>query len=315
MKGAQNTLSVVIPAYNEEKVITETITQVQKLLTKSNITHEIIIVNDGSEDKTLDLCIALKKNYNFRIINLGKNSGHMAAIMAGLEASQGNLVATMDSDLQDPPEDLISMYEVISRTLQNQGSKSADVIQSYRKDRTSDTFFKRITADLYYRVIKIMTGIQLIPHAADFRIMTREVVQALIESSERIPIYRILIPKMGFKIEQFAITRQKRFAGETKYKLLTMIRFFIDSILIYSHKPLRSILFIGLSYCFWLFPIFATLLSISLVNPITPGWLSVIFMLISLFLFLFIGISLIGGYWKGSKLKQVRDKVPWHEIV
>jgi len=310
-----NHLSVVIPAYNEENVIAETIAQVCKLLTKSNIAHDLIIVNDGSTDKTLELCISLKKTYNFRIVNLETNSGHMAAIMAGLEASQGHLVATMDSDLQDPPEDLISMYEIINHKLQNQGPKSIDVIQSFREDRTSDTFFKKITADIYYRTIKIITGIQLIPHAADFRIMTREVVEALIESSERIPIYRILIPKMGFKIEQFAITRQKRFAGETKYKLITMIRFFIDSILIFSRNPLRSIFFIGISYCLWLFPVFATLLLISVIYPFAHGWLSIIFIFISLLSFFFIGISLIGGYiGQSSKLKHVRCKVTWHEI-
>jgi dolichol-phosphate mannosyltransferase len=107
-------LSVVIPAYNEEDSIEVCIQKVTRVLAQNQISHELIVVNDGSSDKTLAVCIELKKIYNFRLIQIHNNSGHMAAITAGLEASKGKFVATMDADLQDPPEDLVRMFQMIS---------------------------------------------------------------------------------------------------------------------------------------------------------------------------------------------------------
>jgi len=309
-------LSVVIPTYNEEMVIKETITQINHLLTESNAIFEIIVVNDGSIDKTLDICIALKKIYDFRIINLATNCGHMTAIMAGLEASRGNLVATMDSDLQDPPKDLVSMYKIFINKLQNPKSSNIDVIQAYRIDRSSDTFFKRITAEIYYKIIARITGIKIIHNAADFRIMTREVVDALIASSERNSIYRLLIPKMGFKIEPYPITRQKRFAGQSKYKLKTMSKLFIDSILTFSSKPLKYLFYLGmLSYLLML-----TSFVVVLVIYFTGSNISVLLLILSILLtinaLLLVGIGVIGEYiGRIYELVQNKPKVNWIEIV
>lgn len=240
----------------------------------------------------------------------------MTAIMAGLEASRGNLVATMDSDLQDPPKDLVSMYKIFINKLQNPKSSNIDVIQAYRIDRSSDTFFKRITAEIYYKIITRITGIKIIHNAADFRIMTREVVDALIASSERNSIYRLLIPKMGFKIEPYPITRQKRFAGQSKYKLKTMTKLFIDSILTFSSKPLKYLFFLGmLSYLFML-----TSFVVVLVIYFTGSNISVLLLVLSILLtingLLLVGIGVIGEYvGRIYELVQNKPKVNWIEIV
>lgn len=169
-------LSVVVPAFNEEAVIGVSILRINSILFENEIDFEIIVCDDGSTDQTLNECLSLPKHIPLRIIKLERNSGHMSAIKAGLEASKGEFVVTIDADLQDPPEYIPAMFALMFQDFTNgkveKFSRTPDVVQAFRSDRSVDTFAKRSGARLYYYFIKKLTGIELIPHAADFRIMT-----------------------------------------------------------------------------------------------------------------------------------------------
>ena len=312
-------LSVVIPVFNEELVIEETIDQVKKVLDKAKINHEIIIVNDGSTDQTLEICILKQKVGKIRILNLGTNSGHMAAITAGLEASRrdkgGGFIATMDADLQDPPEDLVAMYKIISANSMMRNELRIDVVQAYRADRSSDSIFKRITAGLYYKIIEKMTGISLIHHAADFRVMSYEVVDKVLDLPERNRIYRLLIPKLGFKIHPHAIVRERRFAGETKYSTKKMIKLSLDSVFAFSYKPLRFFSYLGFIFSFLFFVASVVTFIFSLISTTVPGWPSIALLLLSVNSILFAGLGLLGEYiGRIYELVQARPIASWYEV-
>lgn len=309
-----NMLSVVIPAFNEELVLKETIKRVKNELVKFRIEHEIIVVNDGSTDSTLELCRRLQQEYKIRIINLSRNLGHMAAITAGLEASNGEFVATMDADLQDPPEDLASMYDIIYQNNYKSDEK-IDVIQAFRKDRTTDSKLKCFTAAVYYKLIEKLTGIQLIHHAADFRIMKREVVNALLDLPEKNRIYRLLIPKLGFNVEPYAITRHQRFAGETKYSKQKMAQLALDSVFAFSYKPIRFFSYLGFISSIVLLVSSLITLIISLIYNTVPGWPSIALFILGINTFLFAGLGIIGEYvGRIYELVQARPATKWREL-
>jgi len=314
--ATHNLLSVVIPAFNEEESIEKCVHDVSRLCEKENINFEIIIVNDGSTDKTLDLCILMKSKYELRIVNLEANSGHMAAITAGLEASRGKFVATMDADLQDPPECLIGMFKTI---VQSQNKKELvrriDVVQGFRVDRSSDTMFKRISASLYYKIIGKTTGIKMIPHAADFRIMTRECVDSLMKLPERNRIYRLLIPHLGFSVEPYPIVRAERFGGQTKYPLRKMVELSLDSLFAFSYKPLRMFSYLGLIFSLiFLLGSIAALVA-SLIVLTVPGWTSLVLLILSANSLLFAGLGLLGEYvGRIYQVVQARPIANWREV-
>jgi glycosyltransferase involved in cell wall biosynthesis len=308
-------LSVIIPVFNEESVIRECLKRLKKELNQIEENYEIIIVNDGSTDKTLEICIEEKKEGRIRIINSWINCGHMAAITSGLEASKGEFVATMDADLQDPPFDLISMYKIISATNKKKSIRGIDVVQAFRQDRRNDSIAKRTFASLYYKMIEKVTGIKLIHNAADFRVMTRGVVNVLIQLPERNRIYRLLIPKLGFHVYPYPIIREKRFAGKTKYTYGRMLKLTVDSMLAFSVKPLRMFSYLGLLLAFSYFAAAALILILSFYISTVPGWLSLVLLLLSLNTFLFAGFGLLGEYI-GLIFEhvQARPNVNWFEI-
>jgi len=308
-------LSVVIPVFNEEEVVQSCLAQVTSLLTFNGIDAEIIIVNDGSSDSTLDVLLSLRERYNFRILNLSVNSGHMAAITAGLEASTGKYIATMDADLQDPPKDLIEMFKLISQKLPNNQSKVIDVVQAFRIDRKSDSLFKRNSAGFYYKVIEKITGLKVIHHAADFRIMTREVCDKLLLLPERNRVYRLLIPKLGFNIVPYPITRAHRLAGKTKYSISKMLKLTADSIFAFSYRPLRIFSYFGFISSILFFLASMVTLCISIFLATVPGWPSLALLLLSANSFLFAGLGLLGEYvGRIYELVQARPIANWSEI-
>jgi len=314
--NSEISLSVVIPAFNEEESIEKCIHEVYCLLQTENINFELIIVNDGSTDNTLMQCILMKEQYKLRIINLEMNTGHMAAITAGLEASRGNFIATMDADLQDPPEGLIGMYRtIIQLRAKKDILKHVDVVQAFRVDRSSDTPFKRMSASLYYKIIGKILGINLIPHAADFRIMTRECVDSLIQLPERNRIYRLLIPHLGFGIEPYPIVRAERYGGYTKYPFRKMIGLSLDSVFAFSYKPLRVFSYLGLLFSLlFLLGSIATLV-ISLIVLTVPGWASVVLLILSANSLLFAGLGLLGEYvGRVYQIVQARPIANWREV-
>jgi dolichol-phosphate mannosyltransferase len=207
------------------------------------------------------------------------------------------------------------MYEIILKNSNNPEFSQIDVVQAFRIDRSVDSNIKRVTAGMYYRIIEKITGIKLIHHAADFRVMRREVVDSLISLPERNRIYRLLIPKLGFSVTPYPIVRGKRFAGKTKYSVNKMVKLSIDSVFAFSYKPLRLFSYLGLisSLIFFLAAITALLISLMFVT--VPGWPSLVLLLLSANSFLFAGFGLLGEYvGRIYELLQARPIANWNEL-
>jgi dolichol-phosphate mannosyltransferase len=319
IESHQELLSVVIPVFNEELVIEESITRIRRILEVSRIVNEIIVVNDGSTDTTLDVLFGLKKSGPLRIINLSSNSGHMNAIRVGLENSKGDYIVTIDADLQDPPEAIPDMFKIISSKQEMVGGgvfqRSYDVVQAYRIDRTTDSIWKRKGASMYYTIIKKITGIGLTPHAADYRIMKRHVVDKLVSLPEKNLVYRLLIPSLGFHVALFPIERNKRFAGTSKYTLSKMFSLGIDSIISFTYKPLRLVAVSGLLTAGFLFLGAIATFTISIFGSTVPGWASLVLLVLSTNAFLLATLGLVGEYvGRIYELVQSRPRMSWSEI-
>ncbi len=299
-------------------MIEASVHRINEIALDSNIDHEILVVNDGSTDRTLEILKTLQKRVPLRIINLSKNSGHMSAIRAGMEASGGEYVLTIDADLQDPPEVIPELFHIMKTPRTNdsgQLSGTWDVIQTFRADRSSDSFWKRISASMYYSIIEKITGVSVIPHAADFRIMRRKVVDTLISLPEKNLVYRLLIPKLGFQIKPFPITRNERFAGKSKYTNAKMIGLAIDSVIGFTNRPLRILALTGIfASLLLLFGSICTLL-FYLFGETIPGWPSLVLLILSFNAFLFAGIGLVGEYvGRIYQLVQARPAPFWEEV-
>lgn len=231
-------LSVVVPIYNEELGIGEFAQQLRSNLDDLKIQYEVIFINDGSTDSSQKIINSIiwpeLKIYEFQF-----NAGHMKALEAGLEKSTGNLIITMDSDLQHPPA-------YIKEFIKNQKETGAEVVYGIRDLRKEDGLFKRISAKFYYRLMRKLSGINIRSNAADFRLITKSVRDVLVSLEEENKIFRLLIPSLNFQESQIVFQAEKRIHGKSKYGLKNMGSLAISSVLNFSIKPLRWAIWIGL---------------------------------------------------------------------
>lgn len=235
-------ISVIAPMYNEESLVREycetTFRALEVLQEKYQI--EIILVNDGSKDQTWNYMLKLQENYPFNIstVSLSRNFGLEGAVYAGLQVSKGDLTVVMDADLQDPPHVIINMVE--------QYEKGADIVLAKRKKRSNDNYFKRTSAKWYYILLDELSGkIRLERDVANFRLLSREALNKLLNLPEVNPVFRVTVPFLGMKTAVVEYERDKRFAGETKYNLKSMIRYALDSVTGISIEPLRKLMILG----------------------------------------------------------------------
>jgi glycosyltransferase involved in cell wall biosynthesis len=234
------TLSLVLPIYNEEAVIPELHARLQEFQTKlAPIDAEVLFVNDGSRDRSMDLLrdmAAIEPRY--RILSFARNFGHQTAITAGIDYARGKAVVVMDADLQDPPEVVLAMVA--------KWREGFDVVYGRRGSRTGETFFKQITAQTFYRLFAAMIPIDVPLDTGDFRLMSRRVVVALRELRETHRFVRGMVAWVGFRQTAVLYDRPGRFAGETKYPVQKMLRFAIDGITSFSILPLRFATYLGM---------------------------------------------------------------------
>ncbi len=237
----RNILYIVVPCYNEEAVLPETskrLLEKYKELTEEKLISEesrIVFVNDGSKDSTWEIISRLHdENIIFSGINLSKNKGHQNAVMAGLMTVKDrcDIAITLDADLQD---DINAIDEMVKKY-----HAGNDVVYGVRSSRKTDTFFKRFTAESFYKFMKIM-GVDVVFNHADFRLMSNRVLDALSEYKEFNLFLRGIIPQIGFKSDCVYYERHERFAGESKYPLKKMLSFAVDGITSFSVKPLKII--------------------------------------------------------------------------
>ena len=238
-------LTIVIPCYNEEQVLPWTLgklaTLIDRLKTEANTDARLLLVDDGSRDRTWEIISeAAKAHCHVSGIRLSHNEGHQGALWAGMQESvaTSDAVASIDADLQDDETAMIDMARQI-----NDGK---DIVYGVRKKRETDTWFKRFTAQSFYKLMKSMDS-EIVYNHADFRMMSRRAVEALMQYPERNLFLRGIVRRLGFKEGFVYYDRRARELGESKYPLKKMLAFSVDGITSFSTAPLKFITFVGLT--------------------------------------------------------------------
>ena len=242
-------ISIVVPVYNEEECVLEFLTRTTQVLQKINVPSEVIFIDDGSSDKTVDKVLRYKEDMqsNQRLrklikIKVGKmafNVGHQKALMSGMREAKGRAVITIDSDLQDPPEEISQMYKTFLQ--------GKEVIVMKRKNRSpTDTWFKNITAKWFYKSLTWISDVPQETEAGDFRLLSLRCNQTAIELSRGTEYIRGVINLLGVPPVYLEYLRDDRFAGETKYSLGKMLNLGINAVVKTSLKPLRKSIFLGI---------------------------------------------------------------------
>ena len=242
---AENTLYVVVPCYREEEVLPETSKRLKAKLSaliaqgKISPRSRILFVNDGSKDRTWPIIEELHaKDRIFSGVNLSRNRGHQNALLAGLMTAvqYADMMVSMDADLQDDIDAMDRMIDAYH--------EGYDVVYGVRSSRKTDSFFKRFTAESFYKLMKAM-GVDIVFNHADYRLMSRRAVEGLADFKEVNLFLRGIVPQIGYSWTTVEYERAKRFAGESKYPLKKMLSFAFDGITSFSVKPLRLILTLG----------------------------------------------------------------------
>ena len=238
MPNKINKISIVLPVYNEEAGIKNTIEVLENFVECQIETYEIIFVDDGSVDSSVDIIRHAQSQYeNIRLVEFSRNFGHQLAITAGIRYAKGDAVVVMDADLQDPPSVIPNMIE--------KWQEGFDVVYGKRLIREGESFFKRFSAKAFYRVMHKVANVDIPLDTGDFRLMDRKVVDALSKLNEPEPFVRGLVSWVGFKQTAVTYERQERNAGVTKYPLTKMIRLASDGITSFSEIPLKIVNYTG----------------------------------------------------------------------
>lgn len=306
--SSKNTISVVVPVYNEEEVVFESYKRLKRVMDALGETYELIFVNDGSRDATpvIIQCIC-DSDPTVRFIDFSRNFGHQTAITAGMEHATGEAVVVIDADLQDPPEVIPQMIA--------KWREGFDVVYGKRAERKGDTFFKRFTAAAFYRVLQGLTDVDIPVDTGDFRLIDRKVCDALKRIHERNRYVRGIISWLGFRQTGVEFIREERFAGETKYPLKKMLRFAFDAISSFSYKPLKLSSYVGTAVSFGSFAYLLVVVYLKLFTTATvTGWASTMAVLLFFNGVVLMMLGIIGGYIgriydeaKGRPLYVVRE--------
>jgi dolichol-phosphate mannosyltransferase len=284
-------VSVVVPLYNEEGNVPELLRRIDSIMrTLEGLDgYEIVAVNDGSADGTLELLRTLRAQYpELVVLSLSRNFGHQIAATAGIDHAVGDAVILMDGDLQDPPE-LIAEFVTKWR-------EGYDVVYATRRNRKGESAFKLFTARAFYRVTKWLTKISIPVDTGDFRLMSRRVVDALGQTRERHRFLRGLVSWVGFRQIGIVYDRDPRYAGRTKYPFSKMLRFAIDGITSFSEAPLRFATYFGFTVSLFAFAYAAIVLAFKLLDLNNPGYTSMMVAILFLGGVQLIGIGILGEY-------------------
>jgi len=283
-------ISIVAPCYNEAGVIDVFLQEMFTVLKRLNRDFEIVFVNDGSRDNTLDVLIEKSKAHNeIRVLNLSRNFGKEAALTAGIDHAQGEVVVPIDVDLQDPPElilDFVREYEA-----------GYDVVVGKREDRTTDTAAKRLSAEFFYKMHNKISDIQIPQNVGDYRLMSRRVVDALKQLPESQRFMKGIFAWLGFKTATVTYKREERAAGESSFNGWKLWNFALDGITSFSTAPLRVWLYVGsvlslIAFVYGSWIILKTLMF----GVDSPGYASLITIVLFLGGIQLMGIGILGEY-------------------
>ena len=292
-------ISVIIPMYYEEEVAEECYKRMCKVLNQiEGYDYEIICINDGSQDKTLDILEELaKQDKKLKIISFARNFGHQPAVTAGLKFATGECAVIIDADLQDPPEHIPQMLK-----LWEQGN---EIIYGKRKRRRGESVFKLVTAKLFYKTLNALSDVEIPRDTGDFRLVDRKVINIMNSLPEHNKFLRGLWGWMGFKQIPYEYERKERFAGKTKYPLNKMLKLASDGIIGFSTKPLKLVGGIGIISIFisFIILIYAILSYIFEWNNITTGWASIMVAIT-----FFAGVQLLSIWVISEYIGRIHDE-------
>ena len=295
-------ISALIPAYNEEECLHELYKRVTAVLSKlENYDYEILIINDGSKDKTLEILEELHdKDNHIQYVNLARNYGKEIAMAAGFDYVKGDVVVILDADLQDPPElipDMISYYEA-----------GYDDIYGRRKSRKGETWLKKTTAKLFYKLLQKSTRVDILKDTGDFRLLSRRAVEALKKYKEQRRYTKGFFALIGFKKKEFLYDRDSRVAGQSKWNYFNLFNLAIEGITSFSNFPLRLSSFLGIIVAAFgfIYIVFLVLKTLIFGEPVRgyPTLLSVIIFLGGIQL---LSLGVIGEYL-GRIFDEVKNR-------
>ena len=264
-------ISLVVPCYNEQEVINLFYKEIQKIKKDfKGVKFEIIFVNDGSSDNTLNLMRQLAKNDDVRYISFSRNFGKESAMYAGLEASTGDYVAIMDADLQDPPAVLKEMYEILE-------SGEYDSVATRRVTRKGEPIIRSFFARLYYKIINKISKTEIVDGARDFRLMTRQMVNSVLSLKEYNRFSKGIFSWVGYRTKWLEYENIERAAGTTKWSFFKLFLYSLESIVAFSTVPLSIASVFGILFCLIAFVIIIFIIVRTLVygDP-TSGWPSMV---------------------------------------
>lgn len=270
--------SLVVPIYDEEAALPALYERLAHLLERLDGSAEVILVDDGSQDDSFTKMVELSlRDPRFKVLQLSRNFGQQAAITAGIDFARGNAVIIMDADLQDPPELVLTMAE--------RWREGFEVVYAVRRERRGERWSKRLTAALFYRVLRRLSDVEIPGSVGDFRLVDRKAVDAYRSMRESDRFVRGMFSWIGFKQIGVPYERAERVAGETKYPLSKMVNFALDGIVGFSKAPLRFALGFGFVVSVLAFLVGFGAIVVKLVGAFTvPGWAS-----------LFVVSSFLGG--------------------
>lgn len=233
-------LSVIVPTYNEEEGIREFHRRLATVLRSLPFSSEIVYVNDGSKDGTLEILRSLSaENDNVAVVDLSRNFGKEIALTAGLDHACGDAVVVIDADLQDPPELIPDLVRIFKES-------GADVIYGQREGRAGDTLMKRLTAHLFYRIMRQISGIEIPIDTGDFRLMSRRAVAALLQLREHHRFMKGLFAWIGFRQIAYRYERDPRFAGDSKFDYWRLWNFSLEGLTSFTIAPLKIATYVGI---------------------------------------------------------------------
>ena len=261
-------ISIIIPCYNEEETIDKLYKEIIKVTKKlKEVNFELLFIDDGSKDKTLKIVKKLsEKDNKVRYISFSRNFGKEAAMYAGLKESKGDYVAIIDADMQDPPEKIIEMYEILKE-------KEYDCVALYTKKHRDYNFIRRFLTFIWYKIIKVLASVEQKPGARDYRLMTRQMVDAILDLEEYNRYSKGIFSFVGFNTKWLEVETNNRIAGKSKFNLYKLFKYSLEGIIAFSTKPLVLSAILGLFLCLIAF-IFIIIIIVKTViygDPVS-GW-------------------------------------------
>jgi glycosyltransferase involved in cell wall biosynthesis len=290
-------ISIVVPMYFEEEVAQECYNRITAVMNSNHYNYELVFVNDGSTDRTLEILEKIAMNDNrTKVISFARNFGHQIAVTAGIDYAKGDAIVIIDADLQDPPE--------VIPELVNKWLEGFDVVYAKRKKRKGETWFKLVTAKCFYKFLNYMSDIDIPKDTGDFRLIDRKVAAVFRKMTEKNRFVRGMFSWIGFTQTYIEYERDERFAGETKYPFKKMIKFASDGIIAFSSKPLKLVMTLGsASVLVSIFVLLYSILTRLFGHEVQPGWASIMVAIT-----FFSGIQLLGLGIVGQYIARIYDE-------